>query len=183
MICHEFKCGIGTSSRRVERSTGDTYTLGVAGAGELRHARVPAHRGRARSGRNSRSSRRRARTAKGDTGSIIIVVATDAPLLPHQLKRVAKRAALGLARMGSFAGNGSGDIFIAFSTANAAAFSGTAAGRVRSRSPTTTSIPVRRDRAGDRGGDRQRDGRGARHARHGRALCAGAAARCTGQRC
>jgi D-aminopeptidase len=58
---------------------------------------------------------------KGDTGSIIIVVATDAPLLPLQLKRVAKRAALGLARNGSFAGNGSGDIFIAFSTANAAA--------------------------------------------------------------
>jgi D-aminopeptidase len=54
----------------------------------------------------------------GETGSIIVVVATDAPLLPHQLKRVAKRAGMGLARMGSYAGNGSGDIFIAFSTAN-----------------------------------------------------------------
>ena len=51
-------------------------------------------------------------------GSIIIVVGTDAPLLPHQLKRLARRAALGLARNGSVAGNGSGDIFIAFSTAN-----------------------------------------------------------------
>jgi len=51
-------------------------------------------------------------------GSIIIVVATDAPLLPHQLKRIARRAALGLARTGSISGNGSGDIFIAFSTAN-----------------------------------------------------------------
>jgi D-aminopeptidase len=60
----------------------------------------------------------------GDTGSIIIVVATDAPLLPHQLKRIARRAGMGLARMGSFAGNGSGDIFVAFSTANAAALSG-----------------------------------------------------------
>jgi len=56
-----------------------------------------------------------------DLGSIIIVVATDAPLLPHQLKRLARRAAMGLARMGSSAGNGSGDIFIAFSTANAGA--------------------------------------------------------------
>src|SRR5262249_10887905 len=51
-------------------------------------------------------------------GSIIIIVATDAPLLPHQLKRLARRAALGLARTGSVAGNGSGDIFLAFSTAN-----------------------------------------------------------------
>ena len=55
---------------------------------------------------------------KGDVGSIIIVIATDAPLLPHQLKRIARRASLGLARTGSISGNGSGDIFIAFSTAN-----------------------------------------------------------------
>ena len=55
--------------------------------------------------------------SKAETGSIIIVVATDAPLLPHQLKRLARRAALGLARTGSVAGNGSGDLFIAFSTA------------------------------------------------------------------
>jgi len=54
----------------------------------------------------------------GDVGSIIIVVATDAPLLPHQLKRIARRASMGLARTGSTSGNGSGDIFIAFSTAN-----------------------------------------------------------------
>lgn len=53
-----------------------------------------------------------------DIGSIIIVVATDAPLLSHQLKRLARRASLGLARTGSSSGNGSGDIFIAFSTAN-----------------------------------------------------------------
>ena len=53
-----------------------------------------------------------------DTGSIIIVVATDAPLLPHQLKRLARRASLGLARTGSYSGDGSGDIFIVFSTAN-----------------------------------------------------------------
>jgi D-aminopeptidase len=53
-----------------------------------------------------------------ETGSIIIVIATDAPLLPHQLKRIARRATLGLGRMGSYASNGSGDIFLAFSTAN-----------------------------------------------------------------
>jgi L-aminopeptidase/D-esterase-like protein len=51
-------------------------------------------------------------------GSIIVVVATDAPLLPHQLKRLARRVSMGLARNGSTSGNGSGDIFIAFSTAN-----------------------------------------------------------------
>jgi D-aminopeptidase len=61
-----------------------------------------------------------------DTGSIIIVVATDAALLPHQLNRIAKRAGMGLARMGSYAGNGSGDIFVAFSTANNSALSGAA---------------------------------------------------------
>jgi L-aminopeptidase/D-esterase-like protein len=53
-----------------------------------------------------------------DEGSIIVVVATDAPLLPHQLKRLARRVSMGLARVGSTSGNGSGDIFIAFSTAN-----------------------------------------------------------------
>jgi D-aminopeptidase len=58
----------------------------------------------------------------GDTGSIIVIVATDAPLLPQQLRRIARRPALGLGRMGSYAGNGSGDIFLAFATANAAAF-------------------------------------------------------------
>ena len=52
------------------------------------------------------------------TGSIIVVVATDAPLLPNQLKRLARRAGAGLARTGSYSGNGSGDLFVAFSTAN-----------------------------------------------------------------
>src|SRR4029079_3564444 len=59
--------------------------------------------------------------ADREMGSIIIVVATDAPLLPHQLERIARRASLGLARTGATSGNGSGDIFIAFSTANAKA--------------------------------------------------------------
>ena len=53
-----------------------------------------------------------------DDGSLIVIVGTDAPLLPHQLKRVARRVSLGMARTGSIGGNGSGDIFLAFSTAN-----------------------------------------------------------------
>jgi D-aminopeptidase len=117
MICHEFKCGTGTSSRRVAVGK-DTYTVGVLvqanyGIREtLTIAGVPV-------GKHLRDHRVYTDAAlASDTGSIIIVVATDAPLLPHQLKRLARRAALGLARNGSFAGNGSGDIFIAFSTAN-----------------------------------------------------------------
>jgi L-aminopeptidase/D-esterase-like protein len=65
--------------------------------------------------RQSRSSPPGSETV-GDVGSIIIVIATDAPLLPHQLKRLARRASLGLARTGFTSGNGSGDIFLAFST-------------------------------------------------------------------
>jgi L-aminopeptidase/D-esterase-like protein len=112
MICHEFKGGIGTSSRKLDAKAGG-HTVGVLVQcnyglrGQLRIAGVPV-------GREIPEH-----PAYGDeTGSIIIVVATDAPLLPHQLKRLARRAALGLARNGSIAGNGSGDIFIAFSTAN-----------------------------------------------------------------
>ncbi len=121
MICHEFKCGIGTASRRVSID-GRAITVGVlvqANYGRretLRIAGVPV-------GQHLREHRAYQdqlppRGASGDTGSIIIVVATDAPLLPHQLERVAKRAGMGLARMGSYAGDGSGDIFVAFSTAN-----------------------------------------------------------------
>ena len=118
MICPEFKCGIGTSSRLVTVGK-QGYTVGVlvqANYGvrdTLRIAGVPV-------GQQLREHRVWTDPALGgDTGSIIIVVATDAPLLPHQMKRIAKRAALGLARNGSYAGNGSGDLFVAFSTANA----------------------------------------------------------------
>lgn len=112
MICHEFKGGIGTASRTLEARAG-AYTVGVlvqCNYGlrrQLRVAGVPA-------GQELTENLIRS----GDNGSIIIVVATDAPLLPHQLKRLTRRAALGLARNGSIAGNSSGDIFIAFSTAN-----------------------------------------------------------------
>ena len=124
MICHEFKCGIGTASRRISEA-GKDYTIGVlvqANYGlrdSLRIAGVPV-------GQELRNDRVYSEPdpEADETGSIIIVVATDAPLLPHQLKRVARRAGMGLARMGSYSGNGSGDIFIAFSTANAAALKG-----------------------------------------------------------
>jgi D-aminopeptidase len=125
MICHEFKCGIGTASRRVTVGAG-TYTVGVlvqANYGlrdTLRIAGVPV----GQELRNDRIYSDEATPPAAETGSIIIVVATDAPLLPHQMKRIARRAALGLGRMGSVAGNGSGDLFIAFSTANAAALAG-----------------------------------------------------------
>ena len=121
MICHEFKCGIGTASRRVTVAD-STYAVGVLvqanyGVREtLRIAGVPVGQ--------ELPVKSEGPPAKGDQGSIIIVVATDAPLLPHQLKRVARRASLGLGRMGSFAGNGSGDLFLAFSTANAGALGG-----------------------------------------------------------
>ena len=117
MICHEFKCGTGTSSRVVKIQERE-YRLGVLVQanygirGELRIAGVPV--GKVLQNDLLWSEPK-------DTGSIIIVVATDAPLLPHQLKRLARRASLGLARNGSYSGNGSGDIFIAFSTANEAA--------------------------------------------------------------
>jgi D-aminopeptidase len=122
MICHEFKCGIGTASRIVRRGAGEDVVgvLVQANYGlrdSLRIAGVPV-------GQHVTDDRVYSQRASGETGSIIIVVATDAPLLPHQLKRIAKRAGMGLARMGSSAGNGSGDIFLAFSTANPGAVVG-----------------------------------------------------------
>ncbi len=118
MVCFEYKCGTGTSSR-VTQAAGDDYTVGVlvqANFGSRDHllvAGVPV-------GKLMRDNMVYSddEPAVEETGSIIIVVGTDAPLMPHQLKRLARRAALGLSRTGSFAGNGSGDIFIAFSTAN-----------------------------------------------------------------
>ncbi len=132
MICHQFKCGTGTASRIITVAQ-QPYTVGVlvqANYGvreELRIAGVPVGKhltaDKAYDEPNAGESGAGAMPNKpaGDTGSIIIVVGTDAPLLPHQLKRLAKRAALGLARNGSYAGNGSGDVFLAFSTGNKAA--------------------------------------------------------------
>jgi L-aminopeptidase/D-esterase-like protein len=117
MICNEFKGGIGTSSRVLSAKAGG-YTVGVlvqCNYGEreqLRIAGVPV-------GREIPEHT----VFHDDVGSIIVVVATDAPLLPTQLKRVAKKVSLGLGRAGSYSGDGSGDIFLAFSTANPGAVS------------------------------------------------------------
>ncbi|HET7293653.1 MAG TPA: P1 family peptidase [Vicinamibacteria bacterium] len=112
MDAYEFKAGIGTASRVLAKEQGG-YTVGVlvqANHG-LRHqlliAGIPV---------GLELPAEKPRTE--DSGSIIIVVATDAPLLPHQTKRLARRASLGLARTGSVSGNTSGDLFVAFSTAN-----------------------------------------------------------------
>jgi len=115
MICHEFKGGIGTASRRLDDKTG-RFTVGVlvqANHGLRRHLRVAGVPVGIEIRENLVKSR--------DEGSIIIVVATNAPLMPHQLKRLARRACLGLGRTGSIGSNFSGDLFLAFSTANATA--------------------------------------------------------------
>jgi L-aminopeptidase/D-esterase-like protein len=119
MVCYGFKGGIGTSSRQLAAAQGG-YTVGVlvqcncGRRSQLRIGGLPV-------GQELNAPPPRAAAPavhREDAGSIIIVVATDAPLLPHQVERLARRATLGLARTGSTSGNGSGDIFIAFSTAN-----------------------------------------------------------------
>jgi L-aminopeptidase/D-esterase-like protein len=137
MVCYGFKGGTGTSSRVLTKADGG-YTVGVlvqCNCGrrpQLTIAGVPVGReipqgvpyaevkmpGAPAVAPPSEYDLPPGSESQGDVGSIIIVIATDAPLLPHQLKRLARRATLGLARTGSTSGNGSGDIFIAFSTAN-----------------------------------------------------------------
>src|SRR6266480_2849504 len=127
MICNQCKGGIGTASRRLPTTSGG-YTVGVlvqcnyGSRARLSIAGVPVGQeipdllpcrdsipGVAVAARRCEDAER---------GSIIIVIATDAPLLPHQLKRIAKRGSLGVGRLGGLGGNASGDIFVAFSTAN-----------------------------------------------------------------
>ncbi|HVF40435.1 MAG TPA: P1 family peptidase [Gemmatimonadaceae bacterium] len=152
MGCNRFKGGIGTSSRRLTAAQGG-YTVGVLVqcnySGNLRILGVPVgeeitdlrtctvlNQPLSRvwtRGIPSCSGTREAPQSDGDgaeyegRGSIIVIVATDAPLLPHQLERIARRVSMGLGRLGSWAGNSSGDLFLAFSTANpgAAADTGT----------------------------------------------------------
>ncbi len=118
MVCNGFKGGIGTSSRRLEAKDGG-YTVGIlvqcnyGSKNNLRIAGIPVGREIAADDPYAGTS-----FVNDDHGSIIVVIATDAPLVAHQLKRLARRVSLGLGRNGSVSGNGSGDIFIAFSTAN-----------------------------------------------------------------
>jgi D-aminopeptidase len=115
MICYEFKGGSGTASRVVE-SVGLKVVVGAfvqANFGrrdQLTIAGVPVGKSLGRG------------SSENEQGSIIGIIATDAPLLPHQLKRLARRISLGVGRSGSISGHGSGDIFMAFSTANELTF-------------------------------------------------------------
>jgi D-aminopeptidase len=125
MHTFEFKGGTGTASRRVRvRDVGD-YTVGVLVQSnfgrrpQLQIAGIPVGREWPEDAPFSQQY-----GPENELGSIIVVIATDAPLLPTQLRRVAQRAGMGIARTGGSAGNGSGDIFLAFSTANAAAATG-----------------------------------------------------------
>ena len=121
MICNGYKGGIGTASRKLDAKDGG-FTVGVlvqcnyGTKYNLRIAGIPV-------GREIPADDPYAVVPSDiqERGSIIVVVATDAPLLSHQLKRLARRVSLGLGRDGSISGDGSGDIFIAFSTANAGA--------------------------------------------------------------
>ena len=160
MRCLGFKGGIGTASRKLPAAQGG-YTVGVlvqcnfGSRRDLRIAGVPvgeeipdlqpciantAPLAANATVRRCDAPSDRPRDRDGDTaemadapeqGSIIVVVATDAPLLPHQLKRVATRVSLGIGRQGGFGGNGSGDIFVAFSTANTNSWSSDSVSSVR----------------------------------------------------
>ncbi len=162
MGCNGFKGGIGTSSRRLSAAQGG-YTLGVLVqcnfGGDLRILGVPMAREIADLGTctvlpqpltrpwargmppcpAAGGAPRDDEAAKeySGRGSIIVIVATDAPLLPHQLERIARRVGMGLGRLGSWASNYSGDLFLAFSTANAGAAVGTG-------TPPLTMLPNER---------------------------------------
>jgi L-aminopeptidase/D-esterase-like protein len=115
MICNEFKGGIGTSSRVLSAKAGG-YTVGVlvqCNYGSREQLRI--------AGVNVGREIPEHTLWQKDVGSIIVIVATDAPLIPTQLKRIARKVSLGLGRDGSYSGDGSGDIFLAFSTANSGA--------------------------------------------------------------
>lgn len=135
MVCLGFKGGIGTSSRVTDSASGG-YTVGVlvqtnfGVRSQLTIAGVPV-------GKELQDSfpgvfnginpvAKKDEQPNAERGSIIVIIATDAPLLPHQLKRIVQRAALGIGKTGGIGGNGSGDIFLVFSTANLNAFSRTA---------------------------------------------------------
>jgi len=163
MNCNGFKGGTGTSSRKLAAEQGG-YTVGVlaqcnyGSRSEVRIAGIPVGReivGFERcvaqlldppqllgNGQPAPVCQRQAgafdaRGEEPERGSIIVVVGTDAPLTPDQLKRIAKRVSLGLGRLGSTHGNGSGDLFIAFSTANVGADNGNSTGSDR---PRTSSV-------------------------------------------
>jgi L-aminopeptidase/D-esterase-like protein len=156
MGCNGFKGGIGTSSRVLSTQAGG-YTIGVLVqcnyGGDLRILGVPIRSEigdlricttlpqpltrewtRGIPSCTAAGAAPGAAEFEGGRGSIIVIVATDAPLLPHQLERLTRRVGMGLGRLGSWAGNSSGDLFLAFSTANAGAANSTG-------TPSLTMLP------------------------------------------
>lgn len=119
MMCYEFKGGTGTASRKLPDKLGG-WTVGILAQTNFgrRHMLTIAGTPVGKHLTENAPITSGEDPYRMDDGSLIVIVATDAPLLPHQLKRVAKRVSLGMARTGSVGGNGSGDIFLAFSTAN-----------------------------------------------------------------
>lgn len=118
MICYEFKGGTGTASRVIANKAADNTAAQPSKVGVLVQSNCGRRAQLTIAGVPVGKEITENKVFSKENGSIIIVVATDAPLLPHQLKRLARRASLGLARTGSVSGNGSGDLFLAFSTAN-----------------------------------------------------------------
>ena len=117
MVTCDFKAGIGTASRRVPAPDGQSYTVGIlveTNFGVMHNLRVDG----VPVGQLLEPSYQEVARREHNYGSIIVVVATDAPLLAQQITRLCKRAALGVGRAGSYAGHGSGEIIIGFSTAN-----------------------------------------------------------------
>jgi L-aminopeptidase/D-esterase-like protein len=141
MVCHGFKGGIGTASRVIDKKFGG-YTVGVlvqtnyGSRSQLTIAGVPVGKELADTLLPVIKSQASAKAddINNETGSIIVIVATDAPLLPHQLKRIVQRVSLGIGKVGGVGGNGSGDIFLAFSAANKNAFN-------RNKEETVTMYP------------------------------------------
>ena len=137
MICHEFKGGIGTASRRVVETAGERFTVGAlvqANYGAARLLRVDG----VPVGREigPMPCPAAARPQATPSSSIIVVLATDAPLLPIQCQRLARRATTGLAWAGGIGANGSGDIFLAFSTGNRVPTRRRPCRRAHARAPT-----------------------------------------------
>jgi L-aminopeptidase/D-esterase-like protein len=145
MITYEFKGGTGTSSRQIQTESGNWMIAALVQANfgrrfQLTIAGVPVGQYLAEGAPFSKG----ADPFEPENGSLIVVLATDAPLLPYQLKRLARRATLGMARTGALGGNGSGDIFLAFSTANSGAASpkGSRVAQVQALTNSELDLPL-----------------------------------------
>ncbi len=140
MVCHEFKGGTGTASRRLTEADGG-WTVGALVQANYGHRErltvdgVPV-------GLAIDTDEIPSPFAQAEAGSIIVIVATDAPVLPHQLERIAQRAGLGIARVGGAGEHSSGDLFLAFATANLEAGSRATRTKPQARRWTSRCCPT-----------------------------------------